>query len=129
MFIEYIPFDSATEHLVITEAQQQELDQRLMDLRAKLKALFIAFPGDEEQFGGCLAAGRGFVHLNANGAVEACPFAPYSDVNLKHMTLREALNSPLLSKIRNTHALLDQHKGGCALFENKAVLEKILFEN
>ncbi len=71
--------------------------------RKKYKGLFIAFPGDEKEFGGCLAAGCGFVHVNASGAIEACPFAPYSDMNLSQMSPKDALSSPLLDKIRGLH--------------------------
>lgn len=124
-FIEYIPFDASTEGLVISEAQRVELDNRLKKLREKYKGIFIAFPGDEKEFGGCLAAGWGFIHINSSGAVEACPFAPYSDVSLKKLTLKEALRSPLLNEIRNLHGLLKEHKGGCALFDNKEIVEKI----
>jgi len=125
-FIEYIPFDASTEKLVISEAQRAELDERLKKLREKFKGIFIAFPGDEKAFGGCLAAGRGFVHINAMGAIEPCPFSPYSDVNLKNTTLTEALNSPLLKEIRDLHGLLKEHKGGCALFENREMVEKLI---
>lgn len=45
--------------------------------------VFLSFSGDEKYVGGCLAAGRGFFHINANGEVEPCPFSPYSDVNSK----------------------------------------------
>ncbi|WBW97166.1 radical SAM protein [Oceanirhabdus sp. W0125-5] len=125
-FIEHVPFDCTTESIVISKTQREELDERLGKLRKKYKGIFIAFPGDEKRFGGCLAAGRGFIHINSRGAVEACPFAPYSDVNLNEMSLKEALSSPLLGKIRNIHGLLDEHKGGCALFENKEVVERVL---
>jgi len=125
-FIEYIPFDPSTENLVISEEQRNELDSRLKNLREKYKGIFLAFPGDEKAFGGCLAAGRGFIHINAMGGIEPCPFAPYSDVNLKNMTLKEALSSPLLKEIRDLHGVLKEHKGGCALFENRETVEKLI---
>ena len=125
-FIEYIPFEPNTENLVVSESQRAELDNRLKRLREKYKGIFIAFPGDEKAFGGCLAAGRGFIHINAMGGVEPCPFAPYSDVNLKNITLKEALNSPLLKEVRDLHGVLKEHKGGCALFENRELVEKLI---
>ena len=62
--------------------------------RNKYRALFVNVPGDEKDFGGCLSAGRGFVHVSAEGDLEPCPFAPYSDVNLRDKPLKEALQSP-----------------------------------
>ncbi len=128
-FIEYIPFDSSTESIVISADQREQLKVSMDELREKYRAIFIAFPGDEEKFGGCLAAGRGFVHINAIGSIEPCPFAPYSDINLKDVTLEEALNSPLLEKVRSIHELLKEHKGGCALFENREMVKELLSTN
>ena len=49
------------------------------------------------------AAWRGVVHINPEGRLEPCPFSPYSDVSLKHFSLQEALQSPLLRTIRENH--------------------------
>ena len=81
--------------------------------------LIILLPGDEERYGGCMAAGRGFLHVSSTGALEACPFAPFSDLNLKDMPLKTALQSKLLREIRDQHHLLKESRGGCALIENK----------
>jgi MoaA/NifB/PqqE/SkfB family radical SAM enzyme len=94
--------------------------------REELPGLFFAFPGDEEQYGGCLAAGRGFIHVNPLGNVEPCPFAPYADANINEVSLREALSSELLATIRKSHHLLTETSGGCALGQNKEWLAKVL---
>ena len=67
--------------------------------------------------GGCLAAGRGFFHINPYGGAEPCPFSPYSDINLRNVSLRQALRSPLFQKIRAASVLAASHSGGCVLFE------------
>lgn len=125
-FIEYVPFDNQSKELVISSQQRINIDNTINELKQKYRGIFISFPGDEKIFGGCLAAGRGFVHINSTGSLEACPFAPYSDTNLKKMKLREALNSPVLSEIRELHEVLKDHKGGCALFDNKSLVDKKL---
>ena len=85
-------------------------------LRSKFNALFITVPGDEEEIGGCMSAGKGFIHINAEGGVEPCPFAPYSDANLNELSLQEALQSEFLKKIRDNHEHLSETEGGCALW-------------
>lgn len=125
-FIEYVPIESGSESMTIDEKQRQDLLQTLDHYREELPGLFFAFPGDEEQYGGCLAAGRGFIHINPQGNVEPCPFAPYSDANVNEMSLREALSSELLMTIRNNHHMLTETSGGCALWQNKEWLEKNL---
>lgn len=117
-FVEYVPVAPGTEHLVLGEAGRIALRERLDAADRGLPALTIAFPGDEEKYGGCLAAGRGFVHVAADGAVEACPFAPFSDSGVAHGTLAAALASPLLARIRADHGMLTEN-GGCALWANR----------
>ena len=59
--------------------------------------IFVSFPGDEEMMGGCLASGRGFFHINANGGAEPCPFSPYSKLNLKTDSIETVLRSGSVS--------------------------------
>jgi MoaA/NifB/PqqE/SkfB family radical SAM enzyme len=124
-YVEYVPVQEDTVALVITEQQREELAVTLAVYREKFQALFISFPGDEEIYGGCLAAGRGFIHISAAGDVEPCPFAPYADTNLKQLTLREALQSELLRKIRENHDMLTDTAGGCALWEKREWLKSL----
>ncbi len=125
-FVEYVPVREETADLVVTEEQRGRLIQLLETQRARGRGLFVGFPGDESEFGGCLAAGRGFVHLNAEGRLEPCPFAPYSDVSLEDMSLREALRSEFLSAIRRNHDRLTETRGGCALWENREWVRSLL---
>ncbi len=118
-FVEYVPVRENTENLVVSDTQRMELSLKLESFKSKFPGLFVSFPGDEEQFGGCLSAGRGFIHISAEGDIEPCPFAPYSDRNLKNMSLRDALNSDLLRKIRENSAALSETHGGCALWEKR----------
>ncbi|MEN6396262.1 MAG: radical SAM protein, partial [Methanoregula sp.] len=125
-FVEYVPMESGTEHLVLTHEQKKVLQIVLSDFNRKFPALFIGFPGDEDQYGGCLAAGRGFVHVSPSGNLEPCPAAPYSDANLVQVPLAEALRSWLLARIRQEPAVLTESEGGCALRANRAWVEELL---
>lgn len=114
-----------SEALLLSD-EQKALVQPLCDrLMQALPGLFIAFPGDEEQYEGCLAAGRGFMHINPVGKVEPCPFAPFSDTDLRYGSLKEALESRFLQEIRNNHQLLKEGKGGCALWANKSWVKEL----
>jgi len=124
--VEYVPIQEGTEELVLTDEQRNALPGLLDQWRAELPGLFVALPGDEEIFGGCLAAGRGFVHISPEGRLEPCPFAPFSDVSLKEMSLREALQSELLERIRNSPHHLTETQGGCALWANRDWVRSLL---
>jgi MoaA/NifB/PqqE/SkfB family radical SAM enzyme len=125
-YVEYVPMEPGTEHLVLTHEQKKVLPAALADNNRRFPALFIGFPGDEETYGGCLAAGRGFVHISPSGDLEPCPAAPVSDVNIVSVPLREALRSRLLGRVRNEHGLLTESTGGCALRANRAWMETLL---
>lgn len=125
-YVEYVPVAEGSDHLLLSEALKNSVQPRVDELMKALPGLFIAFPGDEEQYEGCLAAGRGFLHINPNGKVEPCPFAPFSDVDLRSQSLSDALKSPVLARIREYHHLLKEGKGGCALWANREQVKEII---
>ena len=105
------------------------MTKRLVLLREQYPELvFISFPGDEKTSGGCLAAGRGFFHINAYGGAEPCPFSAYSDTSLKEVPLEEALESPLFLKLQSSGTLIGEHTGGCVLFEQEELVKQFCRE-
>lgn len=100
-------------------------DERTDVLRADKKnssLVFLSFPGDEEAMGGCLASGRGFFHINVEGAAEPCPFSPFSVANVQETSLLGALRSPFFEKVQevsHAHDSAEEHMGGCTLFQHK----------
>ena len=127
VFVEYAPVDRSTENLTPTDKEHLILEENIEELRKEFKNMvLLSFPGDEKYMGGCLAAGRGFFHINANGGAEPCPLSPYSDVNLKECSLRTALKSPLFKKLRDNEMLIGEHDGGCLLFEKEEDVKALL---
>ena len=124
MLVEYTPVKEGTEDWVLTETQKLELVRRRDSFRKKHQAVFVALPWDEEDIGGCLSSGRGFIHISADGNVEPCPFIPYSDTNLNNVSLREALQSKMLKTIRENHWLLEEAHG-CALWQRRKWVESL----
>ena len=126
-FIEYVPINEKTMDLAPGDAERKLLFARIDELRQQYTdMLFMSFPGDEKTSEGCLAAGRGFFHINSHGGAEPCPASPYSDVNVKDTSLIEALDSNLFKSLRDGGILMDDHDGGCVLFERKEDVEKLL---
>lgn len=127
IYVEYVPVDEKTKHLAPDDETRAAMMERLNKLRADVpEMIFIAFPGDEKTSGGCLAAGRGFFHINAHGGAEPCPFSPYSDTNIINTSLKEALHSPLFRRLQSSGNLTDEHIGGCVLFDQKEKVEDML---
>jgi MoaA/NifB/PqqE/SkfB family radical SAM enzyme len=93
---------------------------------SEFPALFVAFPGGEALYSGCLAAGRGFIHISPGGRVEPCPFSPFSDASLNDLSLKEALQSELLKAIRESDVHLSGTDGGCALWQHREWVASLL---
>lgn len=127
IYVEYVPMDSTTRKLALDDEMREVMVSKLNELRMKEQdMLFISFPGDEKSSGGCLAAGRGFFHINAHGGAEPCPFSPYSDTSLINTSLKEALKSPLFVKLQSSGNLVQDHIGGCVLFEQEEQVKDML---
>ena len=130
IFVEFVPVTEEARELAPDEAEREILRAEIARLRAERpEMVYISFPGDEKESGGCVAAGRGFFHINSHGGAEPCPFSPYSDVNVRDSSLREAMNSGLFRALRDNGHLLEDHAGGCVLFEKRELVEKLLRES
>ncbi|MBO7402234.1 MAG: radical SAM protein [Lachnospiraceae bacterium] len=127
IFVEYVPVTDESEELAIGDEEREFFAGELKRLREEYDDMvFISFPGDEKSSGGCVAAGRGFFHINSHGGAEPCPFSPYSDINVKDTSLREAIESKLFKALQSEDILKDDHNGGCVLFEKRALVEALL---
>ena len=127
IFVEFVPVTEESTHLAPQDAERALLQREIQRLRQEHpEMVYIAFPGDEKSSGGCVAAGRGFFHINSHGGAEPCPFSPYSDTNVRSTSLREALRSPLFHALNAEGLLADDHAGGCVLYEKRDQVEAIL---
>ena len=120
IFVEYVPVTEESGELAPGDKEREYLDTEMKRLRKiHPEMVFVSFPGDEKSSGGCIAAGRGFFHINSNGAAEPCPFSPFSDTNIRDTALRDAIRSKLFRSMIDGGLLSDDHKGGCVLFEKR----------
>ena len=126
IFVEYVPVTEESADLAPGDFEREYLTVKISQLRTEHpEMVFVSFPGDEKSSGGCIAAGRGFFHINSHGGAEPCPFSPYSDTNVRDSSLREAMNSRLFMSLIDGGLLQDDHKGGCVLFERRDQVTEI----
>ena len=127
IFVEFVPVTDDSRELAPGDGERETLSREIDRLREEHpEMVYISFPGDEKSSGGCVAAGRGFFHINSHGGAEPCPFSPYSDVNVRDTSLKEALQSPLFQALQSGGLLDDDHEGGCVLYEKRAQVEALL---
>ncbi len=126
-YIEYVPVTDESQELAPDDDDRAYMNERMDLLRANRQdMMYVAFPGDEKSSGGCLAAGRGFFHINSHGGAEPCPFSAYSDINVRDTSVREALNSGLFTALREGGILAGDHIGGCVLHAKRDQVEAIV---
>ena len=127
IYVEFVPVTEDAKYLAPGDVEREYLTAAMSDLREVYPdMILLAFPGDERADGGCMAAGRGFFHINSHGGAEPCPFSPYSDINVRDASLREAMQSRLFRALRDGDFLDDDHVGGCVLFEKREQVEAML---
>lgn len=127
IMIEYAAAEQGTDALAPTDKEREYMDKRLSELKKEYSdMLFVSFPGDERAAGGCLAAGRGFFHINASGGAEPCPFSPVSAVNVKDTSLEAVLRSDLFRRLDESGMLTEEHHGGCVLLGRDEEVKKLM---
>ena len=128
-YIEFVPVTDDAAEFAPGDAEREQIRTCVERYREEHpEIVFVSFPGDEKSSGGCLAAGRGFFHINSHGGAEPCPFSPYSDINVVETSLKDALNSRLFLALRDGDILLEDHTGGCVLYEKREQVKQLLQE-
>lgn len=84
------------------------------------------FWNDGEYVHGCIAGGRYYLHINANGDIEPCAFIHYSDSNIHDKTLVEAYQSPLFMQYHDNQPFNNNHLRPCPLLDNPGALTAIV---
>jgi len=112
-------------HLMLTPGERAEFREIIVEYRKNRPIYLIHSPGDEEFFGGCVSAGRGFAHVTPAGDLTPCPVSNVATHNLTTSSLREALASPLFENIRENEHLLETAGMPCALFAHPEEVDEL----
>ncbi|WP_027399428.1 radical SAM protein [Anaerovorax odorimutans] len=115
----YMPVGTdAVTDLMATAEQREYMYHQVRDFRSKKPIFTMDFWNDGEYVDGCIAGGRCYLHINANGDIEPCAFIHYADSNIKEKTLLEALQSPLFMQYRQNQPFNENHLRPCPLLDN-----------
>lgn len=118
-FFTYMPVGvDAVPELLATAGQREYMYRQIRGFRQTKPLFTMDFWNDAQYVGGCIAGGRSYLHINANGDVEPCAFIHYSDSNIHEKTLLEALQSPLFMEYHNGQPFNDNHLRPCPLLDN-----------
>lgn len=132
LYFHYMPVgNEAATDLLPTMEQRTYMRSRVRELRNMTngKGIFtMDFQNDGEYTGGCIAGGRNYFHINANGDAEPCVFIHYSGANIRTHSLLEILKQPLFMAYRDNQPFNDNHLRPCPMLENPEILERIVRE-
>ena len=132
MYFHYMPVgNEASLELLPTPEQRTYIKDRIREIR-RLKdgeGLFtMDFQNDGEYVGGCIAGGRNYFHINANGDAEPCVFIHYSGANIRTHSILEILKQPLFMAYHNNQPFNENHLRPCPMLENPEILQKMIAE-
>jgi MoaA/NifB/PqqE/SkfB family radical SAM enzyme len=126
-FFTYIPVGAdAVPDLMVTAEQREFMYRQVRHFRETKPLFTMDFWNDGEYVQGCIAGGRRYLHINANGDIEPCAFIHFSDFNIHEKTLLEALQSPLFRQYRKNQPFNDNMLRPCPLLDNPARLAEMV---
>ena len=123
----YIPVGAdAVTDLIATAEQRKYMYDQIRKFRDTKPIFTMDFWNDGEYVNGCIAGGKSYLHINANGDIEPCAFIHYSDSNIKDKTLLEAYQSPLFMEYRRNQPFNHNMLRPCPLLDNPGRLAQMI---
>ena len=128
-YFHYMPVGNDAVSALLPNPEQREfMYHRIRDIRATKPIFAMDFQNDGEYVGGCIAGGRRYLHINANGDCDPCVFIHYSDSNIREKTLLECLQSPIFMAYHDGQPFNENHLRPCPMLENPELLRKMVEE-
>ena len=130
LYFHYMPVGNEADVSLLPSVEQRKyMCTRVREIRNMKhgKGLFtMDFQNDGEFVGGCIAGGRNYFHINANGDAEPCVFIHYSGANIRENTLLECLKQPLFMAYRDNQPFNNNQLRPCPMLENPEILQRIV---
>ncbi len=124
---QYVPVGSGADPSLACTAEERAFVQKSIAAYSRKHGMvLIDFWNNGHLTFGCVGAGSGFVHINAQGDVEPCAFCHYSDANLYDMSLMDALRSPFFQRFRQAQPFDANPLLGCPLMNKPDKLAEIV---
>ena len=129
-YFHYMPVgNDAVPELLPSPWQREAVYRRIRRLRAEKPLFAMDFQNDAEYMGGCIAGGKRYLHINANGDVDPCVFVHYSNANIRSCTLLEALQSPIFMAYYHNMPFNENMLQPYPMLENPERLRKMVLDS
>lgn len=129
-YFTYMPLGKdAVLDLLASPEQREFMYHRVRNMRDEEPIFLMDFWNDGEYVDGCIAGGKYYLHINSNGDVEPCAFIHYSNVNIKEVSLLEALKSPIFMQYKQNQPFNKNHLRPCPLLDNPEKLKEMVLKS
>jgi MoaA/NifB/PqqE/SkfB family radical SAM enzyme len=129
MYFLYLPVNGQGDmNLMVTPEQRNHLRKQVKYFRATKPLFVLDFWNDGPHVKGCIAGGRRYFHINANGDVEPCVYTHVAMHNIRDVSLAEALDSPLFRAIRRRQPHNENHLRPCMIIDNPHIFREVIEE-
>lgn len=129
-FFHYMPVEKdAAVDLMLKPDQRKYMIHRIREIRKDpdgFQLFPIDFQNDGEFINGCIAGGKNYLHINANGDVEPCVFIHYSSANIRDTSIKDALAQPLFRQYQQNQPFNENHFRPCPMLENPEFLRHMV---
>ena len=126
-YFHYMPVgNDASLDLLPSPEERTYVYHKIRKLRSSKPLFAMDFQNDAEYVGGCIAGGRYYLHINANGDVDPCVFIHYSDSNIREKRLLDILQSPLFMAYHDGQPFNDNMLRPCPMLENPDKLREMV---
>ena len=126
-YFHYMPVgNDASLDLLPSPEERTYVYHKIRKLRSSKPLFAMDFQNDAEYVGGCIAGGRYYLHINANGDVDPCVFIHYSDSNIREKRLLDILQSPLFMAYHDGQPFNDNMLRPCPMLENPDKLQEMV---
>lgn len=126
----YMPVGvDAIPELMVNPEQREYMYHQVRKFRGTKPIFTMDFWNDGEFVDGCIAGGRCYLHINANGDIEPCAFIHYSDSNIHKDSLLDAYKAPLFQAYKNNQPFNPNMLQPCPLLDNPHKLEEMVISS
>lgn len=126
-FFTYMPIGkAAVPELMATAEQRKYMYYQVRKFRGTKPLFTIDFWNDGEYVDGCVAGGRCYLHINAEGDIEPCGFIHYADSNIRTDTLLDAFQKPLFMAYHQNQPFNKNMLRPCPVLDNPGRLTQMV---
>ena len=112
--------------LMPSPEQREYLRVRGLELRKKFPVFIADFWNDAPHVGGCIAGGRNYFHINAQGDVEPCVFCHTTVDSIYDNSVTEVLTSEFFQKIRSYQPHSENMLAPCMIIDNPHIYREVV---